>query len=66
MTDKNGVKADRRTLIKDIAAIGSAAVAAGGALSSGAQDSAKPDYSRQIGLELYSCRYAGSPQLGLY
>src|SRR6185437_10999924 len=52
---------DRRTFIKDVAAIGGAALLAGSAWSftepsAKAAQAASPDWSKQIGLELYTVR----------
>jgi sugar phosphate isomerase/epimerase len=60
MTQQQGT--DRRTFMKDIAVMGGAALAAGSALNLGAvsaasaQAASTPDWSKQIGLELYTVR----------
>jgi len=62
MTEKESQqKMDRRNFLKDAAAIGGAAAIAGSALgfaapSASAAQAATPDYSKQIGLELYTVR----------
>jgi sugar phosphate isomerase/epimerase len=61
MTGEQG-KTDRRTFIKDVAAIGAVAMVAGSAFkvatlaSAAAQGAPTSDWSKQIGLELYTVR----------
>jgi sugar phosphate isomerase/epimerase len=61
MTEERGSKTDRRSFMKDIAAIGGAVAVSGSAfnfdtLSAAGAQSGTPDWPRQIGLELYTVR----------
>jgi sugar phosphate isomerase/epimerase len=62
MTEQRGMKTDRRAFMKDVAVIGGAVVAAGSVLNfsavsaAAAQSASTPDWSKQIGLELYTVR----------
>ena len=61
MTEERGSKTGRRGFMKEIAAIGGAAAMVGSALNFGAPSAAAaqegtPEWSKQIGLELYTVR----------